>query len=131
LYGVGNGQAVPLQSADRLRVVRQDPDRAEAEVGEDLVADPPVSRIRRKAEFQVRLDGVETVLLQLVGLQLVEQADSSPLLGHVEQDATILAGELNQSLLELLAAVTAQRVEDVAGQAFGVDADEDLTHAVD
>ena len=36
-----------------------------------------------------------------------------------------------QRELELLAAVAAQRVEDVAGEALGVDADEDVLRAVD
>ena len=37
----------------------------------------------------------------------------------------------SQRQLELLAAVAAQRVEDVAGQALGVDADEDVLLALD
>src|SRR3712207_8550117 len=49
--------------------------RRQAEVGEDLVADPVVAHVRREAELEVRLDGVEPVLLELVGLELVEQAD--------------------------------------------------------
>src|SRR5256885_951607 len=69
-------QAVALQPADLLRVVRQDPDRRQAQVGEDLVADPPVPCIGGEAELEVRLDGVEAVFLELIGLQLVEQTDS-------------------------------------------------------
>ena len=53
---------------DLLRVVRQDADRRQPEVGEDLVADPVVARVGREAELEVRLDRVEPVLLQLVGL---------------------------------------------------------------
>ena len=70
-------------------------------------------------------------LLQLVRLELVEQADAAALLRHVEQDAALLALDLRQRVLELLAAVAAQRVEDVAGQALGVDADEHVLGAVD
>ena len=40
-------------------------------------------------------------------------------------------GEPLERLLELLAAVAAERVEDVAGQALGVDADEDVLGALD
>ena len=83
-------QPVALEPADLLRVVRQDPDRREAEVGEDLVADPPLARVGREAELEVRLDRVEPLLLQLVGAQLVEQADPATLLGHVEQHAAVL-----------------------------------------
>ena len=46
------------------------------------------------------------------------------LLGEVEQHAPALALDHRQRRLELLAAVAAQRVEDVAGQALGVHAHE-------
>ncbi len=54
-----------------------------------------------------------------------------PFLGHVQQHAALLVGEPGQRLLELLAAVAAERVEDVAGQALGVDADEHVLGSVD
>ena len=43
-----------------------------------------------KPELEVRLDGVEPLLLQLVGLELVQQADAAPLLRHVEEHAALL-----------------------------------------
>ena len=98
---------------------------------EDLVADPPLARVGRKAELEVRLDGVEPLLLQLVRLELVEQADAASLLRHVEEHAAVLGGDAAEREVELLAAVAAQRVEDVAGEAFGVDADEHVLRAVD
>ena len=70
-------------------------------------------------------------LLQLVRLQLVEQADAAALLRHVEQDAALLGRDQRQRELELLAAVAAQRVEDVAGEALGVHAHEHVLGAVD
>ena len=94
----------------------------QAEVAEDLGADPVVAQVGRQAELDVGLDRVEAVLLELVGAQLVEQADPAPLLGEVEQHALALALDLRQRGGELLAAVAAQAVEDVAGQALAVDA---------
>src|SRR6266508_2804003 len=70
-------QAEALDARDLLRVVREDSNRREPEIGEDLVADP------------------------------------------------------RERLLELLAAVAAERVEDVSGQTLGVDADEDILLALD
>src|SRR5215210_2796167 len=116
----------PLEPRDLLRVVREDPDRRQPEVGEDLVPDAPVPRIRWEPELEVRLDGVEAPLLELVGLELAEQADPASLLGHVEEDTALLGADALERLLELLAAVAAQRMEDIAGQALGVDADEDV-----
>ena len=58
-------QAVALDPDDLLRIVGQDPDRGQSEVGEDLVPDPVVARVSRKAKLDVRLDGVAAMLLQL------------------------------------------------------------------
>ena len=101
------------------------------EVDQDLRADAVVAQVGRQAELQVGVDGVEALLLQLVGAQLVEQADAAPLLGEVEQHALALLLDHRQRGLELLAAVAAQRVEDVAGEALGVDAHEDVLRAGD
>ena len=98
------------------------------EVDEDLRADAVVAQVDRQAELEVRVDGVEALVLQVVGAQLVQQADPAALLGEVEQDAAALVLDHRERRLELLAAVAAQRVEDVAGQALGVHADE---HVVD
>src|SRR6185436_20758908 len=82
-------------------------------------------------ELKVGLDGVEPCLLQLVGLQLVEEADASPFLRHVEEDTARLGRDALERELELVAAIAAERVEDVAGQALGVNADEHVLLAVD
>src|SRR5581483_3405705 len=110
-----HGEAEAVDAGELLRVVREDADRRQAEVGEDLVADPVVARIGGKAEAQVRVDRVEALLLQLVRRELVEQPDAAALLADVEEHAAALALDLRERLLELLAAVAAQRVEHVAG----------------
>ena len=124
-------EAEALDPGRLLRVVRQDANRRQAEIGEDLVADPPVARIGGEAEGEVRLDGVEALLLELVGLQLVQQADPAPFLRHVEEHSSFLRSDSLQRELELLAAVAFERVEDVAGQALRMDADEHVLLAVD
>ena len=96
----------------------------EAQVHQDLGADPVVAQVGRHAQLEVGVDGVEALLLELVGLELVEQADAAALLGEVEQHAAALLLDAQQRVLELLAAVAAQRVEDVAGEALRVHAHE-------
>ena len=123
-------EAEALDAGDLARVVREDADRREPELGEDLGADAVLPRVGREAELDVRLDRVEPVLLELVGLQLRQEPDAAPLLGHVEQDAALLGGDPAERELELLAAVAAERVEDVAGEALRVDADEHVLLAV-
>ena len=63
-----DGEPEPVDAGELLRVVREDADRRQPEVGEDLVPDPVVARVGGEAELEVRLDGVEPLRLQLVGL---------------------------------------------------------------
>ena len=84
-----------------------------------------------KSELEVGLDRVQPVLLELVGLELVQEPDSATFLGHVQEDAGALRLDARQRELELLAAVAAERVEDVAGQALRVHADEHVLGALD
>ena len=124
-------EAVALEPDDLLRVVGEDADAGQAEVAEDLGADPVVAQVGGQAELEVGLDRVRALLLQLVGLELVEQADPATLLREVEQDAAALLLDLGQGRDQLLAAVTAHAVEDVAGEALAVDPDEHVLDPVD
>ena len=58
------------------------------------------------------------VLLEAVGAELVEQPDPAALLGEVEQHALPLLLDHRQRRLQLLAAIAAQAVEDVAREAL-------------
>ena len=88
---LGDREPVALEADDLFRVVGEDADAGQAEVAEDLGADPVVAQVGGQAELEVGLDRVGALLLQLVGAQLVEQADPAPLLGEVEEDAPALA----------------------------------------
>src|SRR6185295_11505092 len=78
-----------------------------------------------EAELQVGLDGVVALVLELVRLELLDQADAAAFLPDVEEDAALLAGDEGERGFHLLAALAAERVEDVAREAFGVDPDGD------
>src|SRR6185369_13342741 len=64
------------------------------------------------------------LVLEFVGAELGHQADASALLLLVEQDSGAGLGDHGQGELELLGAVAAEGVEDVAGKALGVDSDD-------
>ena len=67
---------------------------AHTQVGEDLGADAVVADVGGQAHGQVGVDNVGAGLLQLVGLQLVQQADPPALVpAHVEHDAAALGGD--------------------------------------
>src|SRR5207248_5319659 len=77
---LGDRQAVALEADQLARVVGQQPHRADVQVLQDLDADAVVALIRLEAEALVRFDGIEPLLLQLVGADLVGQADAAPFL---------------------------------------------------
>ena len=62
------------------------------------------------------------MVLQFVGAQLVQQTDAAALLVLVDDEPPAFLGDLFQGQLELCAAVAAQAVENVAGEALGMDA---------
>ena len=53
--------------------------------------DPVVAEVGRKPQPQVRVDRVEPLLLELVGAELVQQADAATLLGQIQEHAATLA----------------------------------------
>ncbi len=72
-----------------------------------------------------------TLILEFVGAKLVEQADAASLLEQVEQHTFAFEGDPFQGRVELNAAVAARRAEDIAGEALGVDPDQDRFFRVD
>ena len=76
-----------------------------------------------QAEVEVGVDGVATAVLQLVGLQLGDEADAASLVAaEVDHHSPALGDDRPQRLVELGTAVAALAAEDVAGQALAVDA---------
>src|SRR5439155_1158917 len=68
---------------------------------------------------------VEPAVLETVRADLVEEPDPPPLVVEVEEDAALGAPDHREGGAQLVAAVAAQRAEHVAGEALGVEADED------
>ncbi len=80
-----------------------------------------VALVGGKAQALVGFHGIGAGVLQLVGADLVEQADAAALLAQVEPStAAALGGDGRQRRFQLGAAVAAQAEQRIAGQAFGV-----------
>src|SRR3712207_475667 len=113
-HPAGHLQPVALQAGALGRVVGEQPHRVHAEVDEDLCAGAVVAGVGRQAQVEVGVDGVDAPVLQLVGLQLVQQADPPALVpADVEHDPAALLRHRGQRRLQLRAAVAAQGAEDV------------------
>ncbi len=91
-----------------------------------------VAGVGGQAEFEVGVEGVAAALLEFVRSQLGQQADAAPLVAaEVDDDAAALLGDAPHGRLQLGSAVAAQRVEDVAGEALGVQPGEDVLALAD
>ncbi|BAS94404.1 Os05g0460500 [Oryza sativa Japonica Group] len=97
-----------------------------------LGADAVLAGVDGEAELDVGLDGVVAVVLEVVGAELLAEADAAALVAaEVDEDAAAgLVDELHRQV-QLVAAVAAGGAEDVAGQALGMDPHQDvLAHNV-
>ena len=87
------------------------------EVLEDLDADAVVAAVGLVAQGQVGLDGVHALVLKAVGLDLLDQADAAAFLRQVDEHAAPFLADHLQGHAELVAAVAAERGQQVAGEA--------------
>ena len=78
------------------------------------------AQVGTEAEMLVGLDRVVTLILQVVGADLVEQADAAAFLAQVEQHATAFVGNALERFLQLVAAIAAHREQCIASQALGM-----------
>ncbi len=113
-----------LESFDFFGVVGDEADGGDVELLEHLGGELEDAAVGFIAEFEVGFDGVEALVLELVGAELGHESDAAALLLLVEEDAGAGLGDGGEGEFELLAAVAAERVKDVSGEALGVDADD-------
>src|SRR5437016_985680 len=115
--------ALGFQRGDLRWIVRDQVDRASAELLQHLRGDVVATQIVAEPERAVRLARIGPPRLQGVSPDLVPEADAAALLAQVDHRAPLGAADQIEGVLELLAAIAFQRSEDLAGEAFAVDAD--------
>src|SRR5712691_8002925 len=79
-----------------------------------------VSLVRLEAQLFVRLNSVETCILQLVGFDLVDEADSPAFLSQIENYPPFHLTYPREGLLKLLSTVATQRADSIARKTLGV-----------
>src|ERR1019366_1341471 len=88
---LGDVQAEAFETAVLGRVVRHDAHGGHAEIDQHLRPDAVLTAVHRQTLLQVRIDGVVTFLLELVGADLVTQPDATPFVTpQVDQHAATL-----------------------------------------
>ncbi len=103
-----------------LGVVGDELDRPNLERHEHVRGHGVVAFVVAEAQRQVGLHGVEALVLQAVGADLVDQPDAAAFLTQVEHDALVHLADHLERGFELVAAIAAQRADHVARQALGV-----------
>lgn len=81
---------------DLVGIIREEADGADAQRFQCFGGEIVVARVGGKAQFAIGFDGVETLVLQLVGFYFVEQADAAAFLWKVEHDAGAVFGDFAQ-----------------------------------
>lgn len=83
-----------------------------------------VAEVALEAELFVGFDGVGAPILELIGAEFIHESDAAALLKLVDDQASASGANFGQCNFELGPAVAAQAMENVAGEALGMDAHE-------
>ena len=120
-----------LETHELAGIVREQFDLPDAEVHEDLRSDAVVAQIRGIPQTDVRLDGVESLILQRVRLELGREPDAATFLAKIQQHPAPAPMDRPQRRVELGATVAALRAEHVARQTLRMNARQHRTAARD
>src|SRR5699024_986039 len=128
----GNGYPEVLEALLLRRIIGDQVDAFDPEFLDDRCGRAVLAGVSWQAQGGVRFHGVQALVVEDVGTQLRNQADPAPLLvAKVDDDAVSFVLDGVHGGVELLAAVAAQRAEDIAGETLGVHADRDVLLAGD
>src|SRR5208283_2772382 len=123
-HALHHAHAGAFDGIDLFRVVREQADFAQAEVAQNRSRQRIAAQVGFEAQLLIGLDRIRALVLQLVSAQLVEQADAAAFLRLVDQQPAALARDAFDGNLQLRPAIAAQAVENVAGQALGMNANQ-------
>src|SRR5215471_4619930 len=104
-------------------IVGQQPHPRAAEQLQHAHRDAVIAFVVVEAQHGVGVDGIETVVLQLIGADLVGEAEAAALLLQVKNDPTAMLLELRKRQAKLIAAVASPRAEHVSRQASRMQSD--------
>src|SRR5699024_1288902 len=116
---------------DLVRIVGEQANGSDPQIPQNLRSDVVFPLIRGKAQSHIGLQGVHTLFLELIGAELVDQSDAPAFLTHIEKNSSSLGINLFHGSGQLLSAVAAQRTKYISGEAFGMDAAENILSVTD
>src|ERR1700720_3727834 len=107
---------------DLVRIVGHQAHRFESEERQHAGGDAVKAFVAFEAEPLIGLHGVETLVLQTIGAELVYESDAAAFLCQIEQDTASGTRDGGDGASELRAAITFERSEEIAGEAFRMQA---------
>jgi hypothetical protein len=116
----GDLDPVGAQPVHLGRIVRHEAHASDSQRAQHVRRAAVVAGVLGKSEEAIGLEGVEAVLLERVGPELVREPDASALLPQVEEDARVVPRERLEGSRELIPAVAPERPQGVSGQALRV-----------
>jgi len=119
-----DGNTGAFELFDFVGVVGKQPNFAKTESLQSFRREFVIAGIVGESEFPVCFHGIESSILQLVSLQLIDQSDSASFLRQVQQNSRWLAGDLPEGKFKLSAAVAALGREYVSCEALRMYANE-------
>jgi hypothetical protein len=114
------------QALDLGRIVRQQAHRLNFQVAQHERGKVVGALVGIAAEQKIGVNCVVTLVLEIVGPQLIEQADSAALLSQIDQDTGALLRDPLQRQMELCQAIATQGPEDLACEALGMHSGENV-----
>jgi hypothetical protein len=115
-----------LETLDFFGVVGQEADGVDPEVLQNLCADGIVPLVGPVSQHLIGLDGVVAFVLQVIGLQFVEEPNAATFLAEIEEHPRALRGDAAHGGVELFAAVAAKGPENIPRKALRMDAHENV-----
>lgn len=123
--------AVLFKAGNLFEVVRHQLDRFHTERVQHVGGDSIVPGVVWKPQCQVGLHRIESLILELICLDLVREADPAAFLTEVQQNAHVHFADGHHGGLKLVAAVAAKRTGNVAGETLRMQSDRDILGAAD
>ena len=113
------------QPGDLAGVIGKQRHRADAKRLQHRRRQTEITFIGLEAQPRIGIDGIEALVLQCIGPQLVEQADAAAFLLQIKQNTAARVGaDRRQRRVQLRPAITFQTAEHITGQARRMQADQ-------
>jgi hypothetical protein len=123
-HAFGDNDARRFDGAHFSWIIRHQTNRVHAKVAQDGSRELITAEVAFESEPFVGFHGIGAVILKLIGAELVHKSDAAAFLQFVNDEAAAFAGDFGEGDFELRAAIAAEAVEDVSGEALGVNAKE-------